>query len=298
MKQIGEFAYENQVTIKALHHYEKLGLIRPARVDEFTGYRYYEESQSKTLRTITHLKSLGFSLSGIKEVLDAKTERTVFMNRLYAKKKQAEMDIDSSQLRYRRIAALLATLEKESGDDKFDIEEMINMQSENILTKMSGHEKFNYMSWQMFDNAKKSGSPLCALCIDIDRFKSVNDNYGYDVGDTVIESIMDAALSCLTELNPGNTEGYSIMERLSGDEFRIMVKDTAKACGKLAQNILDSVKAIDFSDVADGLKMTVSIGIASTGSGELSASHLFHLAESALYEAKSKEKGTYLIYTE
>jgi DNA-binding transcriptional MerR regulator len=62
MKQIGEFANENQVTVKALHHYEKLGLISPARVDESTGYRYYEDGQSKVLKTIMHLKSLGFPL--------------------------------------------------------------------------------------------------------------------------------------------------------------------------------------------------------------------------------------------
>ena len=62
MKQIGEFANENQVTVKALHHYEKLGLISPAKVDEFSGYRYYDEAQSTQLKVITYLKSLGFSI--------------------------------------------------------------------------------------------------------------------------------------------------------------------------------------------------------------------------------------------
>ena len=43
--KIKEFSLLCQVTVKALRHYEKLGLLRPAEVDEWTGYRYYDYSQ-------------------------------------------------------------------------------------------------------------------------------------------------------------------------------------------------------------------------------------------------------------
>lgn len=45
MLQIGEFSRICQVSVKTLHHYDKIGLLAPAEVDRFTGYRYYQISQ-------------------------------------------------------------------------------------------------------------------------------------------------------------------------------------------------------------------------------------------------------------
>jgi diguanylate cyclase (GGDEF)-like protein len=296
MKQIGEFANENEVTVRALHHYEKLGLIVPCCVDEFSGYRYYEPHQSRALKAISALKSLGFSLSEIKQALDGEADRAAFIKSLYAKKKQAQVDADSARLRYGRISALLKTLELTNESAKLDIEEIINMNSEDILVKMTGHERFNYIAFKYFEEAKKQSTPLCVLCMDIDNFKKVNDDLGHDIGDIVIQRIMDVAVNTAASINPENKEDYSMLERVGGDEFRIVIKDDVKTCEKLAQNIIEGVAAIDFADVADGLHVSVTCGIASKGSGEFSASHLFHLAESVLYEAKSKQRGTYIIY--
>ena len=296
MKQIGEFANENEVTIRALHHYEKLGLIAPCHVDEYTGYRYYEASQSATLKAISALKSLGFSLSEIKEALEGRADKADFVKSLYAKKRQAEMDSDSARVRYSRIAAWLKTLEQAGASEKLDIEEIINMDSEDILIKMTGHERFNYITRRYFEEAKEKNTHICAVCMDIDRFKKVNDDYGNDVGDIVIERIMNTAVNDVAAINPENKADYSMLEREGGDEFRLIVKDSVTVCEKIVRNIIDGVASIDFADVADDLHVSVTCGIAKIGSGELSASHLFHLAESALYEAKSKQRGTYIIY--
>ncbi len=297
MKQIGEFANENEVTVRALHHYEKLGLLVPCRVDELSGYRYYEPRQSRTLKAISALKSLGFSLSEIKEALDGGADRADFIKSLYSKKKQAQTDADSAQLRYSRISALLKTLERTNESVKFDIEEIINMNSEDVLIKMTGHERFTYTARRYFDEACERGTPLCVLCMDIDNFKKVNDDYGHDIGDIVIQRIMDVALNNAASINHDNKADYSMLEREGADEFRIVIKDDSTTCEILAQSIIESVSAIDFEDVADGLRVSVTCGIASQGSGEFSASHLFHLAESALYEAKSKQRGTYIVYS-
>lgn len=68
--KIKEFSLLCQVTVKTLRHYEKLGLLRPAEVDEWTGYRYYDYSQMQTLGNIRRLKSIGFSLEEIIELTD------------------------------------------------------------------------------------------------------------------------------------------------------------------------------------------------------------------------------------
>lgn len=67
--KIKEFSLLCQVTVKTLRHYEKMGLLTPAEVDEWTGYRYYDVSQMQTLNTIRRLKDIGFSLE---EILDLK----------------------------------------------------------------------------------------------------------------------------------------------------------------------------------------------------------------------------------
>ena len=71
--KIKEFSKLCQVTIKTLRHYEKIGLLQPAEVNEWTGYRYYNVSQMQTLGNIRKLKSVGFTLEEIIEIQQSKS---------------------------------------------------------------------------------------------------------------------------------------------------------------------------------------------------------------------------------
>jgi diguanylate cyclase (GGDEF)-like protein len=296
MKQIGEFARENNITIRALHHYEKLGLISPTKIDEFTGYRYYDETQSNIIGTITLLKSLGFSLSEIKSLLEGGIDIPTFKKYLYEKKHQAIIDMDSTSTRLTRIVGILKVLEK-SDDKSFSIKEIINMKNEGNPFNLTGHELFGYESRRMYEKSIEENIPLCTMTLDIDHFKRVNDDYGHDVGDVVIARIMNTITSSLININNNDEERcYSMLERAGGDEFKIIIRDTLDVCKTLAQDILNNVKNIDFNDVVKDLHVTVSIGIASIENKPMSCSHLFHLSESALYEAKVKARGIYQVY--
>lgn len=68
--KIGEFSKLNRITVKTLRHYEKIGLLIPHEVDEWTGYRHYDVSQFQKLSTILYLKKLRFSLSEIRDLFD------------------------------------------------------------------------------------------------------------------------------------------------------------------------------------------------------------------------------------
>lgn len=70
MLSIGEFSKICQVSVKTLHHYDKLGLLVPAQVDAETGYRYYEATQLDRMLLIARLKRYGFSLAEIRNFLD------------------------------------------------------------------------------------------------------------------------------------------------------------------------------------------------------------------------------------
>jgi DNA-binding transcriptional MerR regulator len=68
--KIGEFSRLARVSVKALRLYDQLGLLRPARTDALTGYRYYSSEQLPRLNAVLALKELGFSLEQVQVLLD------------------------------------------------------------------------------------------------------------------------------------------------------------------------------------------------------------------------------------
>ncbi len=69
MLKIGEFSRLGQVTVKTLHHYDEMGLLKPSQTDPFTNYRYYTLDQLPRLHTIMALKELGLSLDEITQLV-------------------------------------------------------------------------------------------------------------------------------------------------------------------------------------------------------------------------------------
>jgi DNA-binding transcriptional MerR regulator len=110
--KIGDFARLSQVTVPTLRHYDEMGLLKPIKVDNFTGYRYYSVSQLPRLNRILALKDLGFSLDQIEQVLNG---LTVDQLRGMLKMKQAEVEqrLTEEQARLERISARLRHIELE-----------------------------------------------------------------------------------------------------------------------------------------------------------------------------------------
>lgn len=86
MLSIGQFSKTCLVSVKALRHYDKIGLIHPVYTDPFTGYRYYEESQIPETLLIGRLKRYGFSLSEIKDFFPGRIKGRSFQNCKYKSK--------------------------------------------------------------------------------------------------------------------------------------------------------------------------------------------------------------------
>jgi DNA-binding transcriptional MerR regulator/effector-binding domain-containing protein len=106
MFRIGDFSRLARVTIRTLHHYDEAGLLRPAHVDERTGYRYYTAAQLDALQRIVLLKDLGFSLDGIRNVLATSPSPQAFIGMLEARRAQLIDAISGDQARLRRLEAL------------------------------------------------------------------------------------------------------------------------------------------------------------------------------------------------
>jgi DNA-binding transcriptional MerR regulator len=113
MFTIGDFARHGRVSVRMLRHYDTIGLLRPARVDPASGYRFYAAAQLTRLNRIIALKDLGFTLQQVQTILDerVRTDELYGMLRLRRAELEARMNADAARLT--RVEARLRMIESE-----------------------------------------------------------------------------------------------------------------------------------------------------------------------------------------
>lgn len=113
MFTIGDFAALGRISVRMLRHYDSLGLLAPARVDPFTGYRFYTADQLSRLNRLLALKDLGFTLEQVGAVLDAKIDPAEFQGMLRLRRAELEERVAADTARLNRVAARLRRIESE-----------------------------------------------------------------------------------------------------------------------------------------------------------------------------------------
>jgi DNA-binding transcriptional MerR regulator len=113
MFTIGDFAAYGQVSVRMLRHYDALGLLPPARVDPYSGYRYYEAAQLSRLNRIIALKDLGFSLQQVGEVLDEKIGAEELRGMLRLRRAELADAVAETAARLAQVERRLRTIESE-----------------------------------------------------------------------------------------------------------------------------------------------------------------------------------------
>ena len=113
MLKIGEFAWLSQVTVETLRHYDRIGLLKPVHLDQFTEYRYYSLDQLPRLNRILALKDLGLPLKEIARMLDQEITADEIRGILEVKQAELEQQIQEAQRRLARVEARLKQIEKE-----------------------------------------------------------------------------------------------------------------------------------------------------------------------------------------
>ena len=121
MFSIGEFSRLGRVTVETLRHYDALGLLKPAKVDPFTGYRYYSARQLMSLNRIIALKEIGFSLEEIARILQDKLTSDQLRGMLKAQLVRTESEIESAQSRRERVLARLKSLNLEDSMPAYEV---------------------------------------------------------------------------------------------------------------------------------------------------------------------------------
>ncbi|WP_332855752.1 two-component system response regulator [Duganella sp. S19_KUP01_CR8] len=144
---------------------------------------------------------------------------------------------------------------------------------------------------QTLATAKREHRCVAVMCLDLDRFKSINDSYGHDVG--------DKALQVVSKFLSETVREGDIVTRQGGDEFQIIVPDDAQlgATMALAQKILGGLRK---ELMIDGQQITVtsSIGIAVSLTDGDSFDELVRNGDTALFRAKEIGRDNYAFFTE
>ncbi|MGH7041506.1 MAG: diguanylate cyclase domain-containing protein [Acetobacteraceae bacterium] len=162
---------------------------------------------------------------------------------------------------------------------------LAHMAHHDALTGLSNRVAFrDYMVHAVSRRAR--GDSLAVLCLDLDRFKDINDVFGHAVGDALLCAVADR----LT----GSIRADDIAVRLGGDEFAIVQIgiDQPSMAIALAERLIEGLGR-PFSLGGHRVSIGTSIGIAYGPIGEADAEKLLRSADKALYRAKSRGRGTY-----
>ena len=139
------------------------------------------------------------------------------------------------------------------------------------------------------DGVRRDKQRLAMFCLDLDRFKQVNDTLGHAVGDALLRAVAVRLRECVRKSDT--------VARLGGDEFAIIQTtfDAAEEVTTLADRIVDAVSRpydLDGHQVVVG----VSIGIAMAPLDTTDAGHLLKMADLALYRAKADGRGIFRLF--
>jgi DNA-binding transcriptional MerR regulator len=111
--KIGEFSVLTRVSIKTLRYYDEVGLLKPARVDLNSGYRYYSASQVPRLHRILALKDLGFPLDRIAKVVEEGVTGDALRGMLMLREVEQQARVQEETERLGRLRARLRLIELE-----------------------------------------------------------------------------------------------------------------------------------------------------------------------------------------
>nr|WP_281411995.1 sensor domain-containing diguanylate cyclase [Motiliproteus sediminis] len=178
---------------------------------------------------------------------------------------------------------------KKTGDEVSDLgqrfEEM-RLHIEGLISRdpLSGLFNRRYLMHALeieINKAKRGEQPLCCLMMDLDHFKNVNDTYGHQCGDKVIQTT--------AEIIQRSLRNYDICARYGGEEFVVILPmTTLQAAKEVAERIRETVQNSPVEWEGETISPTVSVGVSvfATASDDSNGEVMIGVADEALYLAK------------
>jgi diguanylate cyclase (GGDEF)-like protein len=137
-------------------------------------------------------------------------------------------------------------------------------------------------------NAWRTGTKFSVIMMDLDGFKTVNDNYGHDFGDQVLKTIFNAIAL--------GVRGSDFLARYGGDELTLILSQSDLPAAKMVTDkILENIRSVLVNTPDKGnISLGISGGIAVYPIHGQSASELLRAADAALYAAKKHQRGKFV----
>ncbi len=185
-----------------------------------------------------------------------------------------------------RIYAALRTkaLQDELREKNRQLEEVLSkveiLAITDPLTGLYNRRHFESLIEKEFNKTVRYKKPTSCILIDIDYFKSINDEYGHRIGDHILKEMAALIKNCVRKVDT--------VSRWGGEEFIVLLPETNKEQAiKAAERIINTIRNHEFSDIRK--KITVSLGIASIPDINVeNAEKLIDACDNALYDAKRK----------
>ncbi len=142
------------------------------------------------------------------------------------------------------------------------------------------------------ERAQQNAAPLGLLLLDVDHFKSVNDDHGHQAGDEMLRAVSRAVVNTARESD--------IVCRYGGEEIAVICPDTdADTLTRLAEAMRGAVGAVEITSDGASIQRTVSIGgyAHAPGAGSHTCQQMIELADAELYRAKSEGRNRVFVKT-
>ena len=154
------------------------------------------------------------------------------------------------------------------------------MASTDPLTGVANRRSIEQAGEQAIERARAAREPLSALALDVDHFKQVNDRHGHLTGDKVLARIAGTCRDALRH--------FDLLGRTGGEEFLVLLPRTRLDHAlPIAERLRTAIAALDCSDIADDLHLSISIGMAQLEPSDAHLKDLVARADAALYRAKA-----------
>lgn len=158
-------------------------------------------------------------------------------------------------------------------------EELRRLATTDSLTGTANRRQFMETAEKELARLRRYGRAVSVLMLDVDHFKSINDNHGHAAGDQVLVGLADVCRDCLRECD--------IIGRLGGEEFAIVLPETDEAVAmEVAERLRHRLSEMRIQSRGGDIRFTVSVGVAAALSADISIEAALSRADHALYAAK------------
>ncbi|WP_346914782.1 MerR family transcriptional regulator [Clostridium sp.] len=120
MFKIGDFSKLTRVSVRMLRYYDEVGLFKPTKIDDFTGYRYYSAKQISDINLIVSLRDMGFNVADIAILMKEKSEEKL-EDILKVKSEEIKNNIRAEEIRLEKINSAIKDMKKERVNMSYNV---------------------------------------------------------------------------------------------------------------------------------------------------------------------------------